>query len=130
MRQKQGGFTLIELVVVIVILGILAATAIPKFVDLRSDANEAAFQGVKGAAASAMAINYAGCAARNYSASAGVCTKVSNCTDAGSLMQGGLPAGYGVSAAALTPAGATASCTLSLTGVTITGGATFTGIGT
>ena len=36
--QKQAGFTLIELVVVIVILGILAATAAPKFIDLTGDA--------------------------------------------------------------------------------------------
>ncbi len=39
--NKQAGFTLIELIAVIVILGILAATAIPKFVDLTSDARKA-----------------------------------------------------------------------------------------
>ncbi|MBK6386420.1 MAG: prepilin-type N-terminal cleavage/methylation domain-containing protein [Rhodoferax sp.] len=38
MKQVQRGFTLIELVMVIVILGVLAAVAIPKFVDLKSDA--------------------------------------------------------------------------------------------
>ncbi|WP_281559616.1 type II secretion system protein [Thalassomonas sp. RHCl1] len=47
--QKQAGFTLIELVVVIVILGILAVTAAPKFVDLTGDANGATLQGVKAA---------------------------------------------------------------------------------
>ncbi|MCL1050067.1 type II secretion system GspH family protein [Shewanella abyssi] len=47
--QKQNGFTLIELVVVIIILGILAVTAAPKFINLQSDARESALQGVKGA---------------------------------------------------------------------------------
>jgi len=40
-RQKAGGFTLVELVMVIVILGILAAVVLPKFIDLKSDANTA-----------------------------------------------------------------------------------------
>lgn len=47
--QKQAGFTLIELVVVIVILGILAVTAAPRFVDLTGDANGATLQAVKAA---------------------------------------------------------------------------------
>lgn len=56
-RKKQTGFTIIELVMVIVILGILAAIAIPKFVDLQVDARKAKLNGALGAvsAASAMA---------------------------------------------------------------------------
>lgn len=127
--RAQQGFTLIELVVVIVILGILAATALPKFIDLSGEAREAAFQGVKGAAASAMSVNYAGCAAVNNVPTANKCVAVDDCSDTASLMQGGLPSGYSVATAALASNGATATCTLSLTGYTPTGGATFNGIG-
>lgn len=58
MVGKQAGFTLIELVVVIVILGILAVTAAPKFLNLQGDAREASLQGLKGAIDAAAVIVY------------------------------------------------------------------------
>lgn len=60
--KKQGGFTLIELVVVIVILGILAVTAAPRFLNLQSDARGSSLEGLRGAIAGATGIVYGGSA--------------------------------------------------------------------
>ena len=119
MKRTQAGFTMIELIVVIVILGVLAAVAMPKFVDLGGDAETAAVKGVAGAAASAMAMNYGTRKANSANGQA-----VTNCTDAASLMQGGLPANYSITAGALAN-NATATCTVSKG----TYSATFIGMG-
>ncbi|KPA52824.1 prepilin-type N-terminal cleavage/methylation domain-containing protein [Photobacterium lucens] len=82
--NKQKGFTLIELVVVIVILGILAVTAAPKFLNLQGDARKASLQGLKGAIDGAAGITYGRAAVDGVEA-------VSSST----TTKGGVPVAYG-----------------------------------
>ena len=58
MNKQQSGFTLIELIAVIVVLGILAATAIPKFTDVSSQARASSIQGLQGAVRGGMNNTY------------------------------------------------------------------------
>jgi MSHA pilin protein MshA len=75
--NKQQGFTLIELVVVIVILGILAVTAAPKFIDLTSDARASVMEAVKGSINSAADMAHAKALVSGKTAAAGTGQEIS-----------------------------------------------------
>ncbi|SRR5579883_1109693 len=112
MASAVQGFTLIELVMVIAIIAILAAIAIPKFINITSNAEQAATMAVAGALSSANANNYA---ARNLSTSFGI--PIADCTDVINALQGGLPPGYTVTPGAVSP-DTSISCTLTGPGST------------
>jgi len=71
MKTKQQGFTLIELIVVIVILGVLAAVALPRFLNVANDARRSVMQGVQGSMSGANSMVYGKAAIRGQLAATG-----------------------------------------------------------
>ena len=73
-NPKQRGFTLIELVVVISIIAILSAVALPRYINLQTQARVAKLQAFYGAIRSASALAHAGCLVDTATGSPGTCT--------------------------------------------------------
>jgi MSHA pilin protein MshA len=113
MRKSNAGFTLIELMSVIVILGVLAATAVPRFVNLSDAAKEAAVEGIAGALASASSLNHAQNIANDANLTDDSPILLNTCNDAADILDGGLDDSYFIDPVATAIAeGATATCTV------------------
>jgi MSHA pilin protein MshA len=121
--RRISGFTLIELVVVIAILAIIAAVAIPKFLDLRSEARIASANGIAAAVSAGAALNFA----KRLVTAAGWST-VTACTNANlaSVSQGDvLPLGVSIAGTAGILDGAAGTCTLEYSVAAATATVTF-----
>ena len=87
-RDNQKGFTIVELVVVIIILGILAATALPRFIDISDEAHSSAVDAVVGGLKSAQGMTHAKWMAQNKPTSVTINGNAHATTAAGYVVSG------------------------------------------
>ncbi|MDZ7748264.1 MAG: prepilin-type N-terminal cleavage/methylation domain-containing protein [Halofilum sp. (in: g-proteobacteria)] len=111
---RHKGFTLIELITVIAILGALAVIALPRFINLQDEAEQAATDGVAGSLGAATAVNLAGALAGETSANLDTVTNCRRRSRTACRRRAAQCVVYRSSRrpSALRPTGATASCTL------------------
>jgi MSHA pilin protein MshA len=108
-KANVAGFSLIELVVVIIVIGILATVAVPKLFDLSSDARQSSVNSVAGALNTASSANYHKRISSGFTAG----IPVANCTDVSGVLSTSnqLPSGYSISSAEV-DSGAPKECTV------------------
>jgi len=106
MRFQERGLSIVEIVMTLVVLAILASTAIPSFVTDRTAARQAAVDGVAGSLGSASAINFT---VRRISSEYGV--PISNCKDVALTLEGNLTSEYTIESAKINP-GTNQKCTV------------------
>lgn len=120
MKRACRGFTLQEFIIVIVIVSVVAAFAVPRFLNLNVTSAQSATNSIAASLTAVSATNYA-----KRTANSSVGSAIANCTSVGPLLSGGLPSGYSITSLAVAP-GASVTCTLNGTNSTT---ATFVAIG-
>lgn len=116
-NKKQSGFTLVELVVVVAVVGVLAVVATPKIMDVAGDARQATLNGIAGALTAATTRNFAQRSANKDTSSPYDNIEMKNCTTAKDVLDGGnLPDGYAITTLPITElTGKATVCTISTT---------------